>query len=134
MNKNELQVKENKVEVKENKIQKFFKNIQLKHVMAFAFALMIMVLPLLTAHAAGPSINFDQDPDFETIGKNIVTLVLRVAYVIGGGLVIWAGIDFGLSISNDNPDQRARAIKFLLGGLAIVALPSILRMIGVVGW
>ena len=130
MNKNELQVKENKVEVKENKIQKFFKNIQLKHVMAFALALMVMVSPLLTAHAA--SVNFNQNANFEEIGKNLVNLVLQVAYVIGGGLVIWAGIDFGLSISNDNPDQRARAIKFLLGGLAIVALPSILRVLGVV--
>lgn len=131
MNKNELQVKENEIQVKESKLKKFVKNIQLKDVMAFAFALMIMVLPLVSAEAS--SVKFNQNADFTTIGNKIVDLVLKVAYVIGGGLVIWAGIDFGLSISNDNPDQRARAIKFLLGGLAIVALPSILRFLGVVG-
>lgn len=69
----------------------------------------------------------------ETVVGKILDYLLTAGQLVGGGVIIFAGITFALSISQENPDQQARAIKFFVAGAFLVGLKAILKGIGVIG-
>lgn len=68
----------------------------------------------------------------ETVVGNILDYLLTAAQLVGGGVLIYAFISFALSIAQENPDQRSRAIMFIVAGAMLVGIKPILKAIGVI--
>ena len=81
--------------------------------------------------ALAVTIKSDLNPE-NVVGK-ILDYLLTAGQLVGGGVIIFAGITFALSISQENPDQQSRAIKFFVAGAFLVGLKAILKGIGVIG-
>lgn len=67
----------------------------------------------------------------DVVGK-ILDYLLTAGQLVGGGVLIYAFISFGLSIAQENPDQRSRAIMFVVAGAMLVGIKPILKAIGVI--
>ncbi len=70
--------------------------------------------------------------DAKNIVGSILDYLLMAGQLVGGGVLIYAFISFGLSIAQDNPDQRSRAIMFIVAGAMLVGIKPILKAIGVI--
>lgn len=70
--------------------------------------------------------------DAEKVVGNILDYLLTAGQLVGGGVLIYAFISFGLSIAQENPDQRSRAIMFVVAGAMLVGIKPILKAIGVI--
>lgn len=78
------------------------------------------------------AVSIQQNLNPETVVGKILDYLLTAGQLVGGGVIIYAGITFALSISQENPDQQARAIKFFVAGAFLVGLKAILKGIGVI--
>lgn len=70
--------------------------------------------------------------DAENVVGNILDWLLLAGQLVGGGVLIYAIISFALSIAQENPDQRSRAIMFVVAGAMLVGIKPILKAIGVI--
>lgn len=70
--------------------------------------------------------------DAEDVVGKILDYLLTAGQLVGGGVLIYAFISFGLSIAQENPDQRSRAIMFIVAGAMLVGIKPILKAIGVI--
>lgn len=67
----------------------------------------------------------------DVVGK-LLNWLLLAGQLAGGGVLIYAFITFGLSIAQENPDQRSRAILFIIAGAFLVSIKYVLNAIGVI--
>lgn len=67
-----------------------------------------------------------------TVVGKILDWLLTAGQLVGGGVLIYAFISFGLSIAQENPDQRSRAIMFVVAGAFLVGIKPILVAVGVI--
>lgn len=81
-----------------------------------------------SAHAVSVADNLNAK---DIVGK-ILDYLLLAGQLAGGGVLIYAFITFGLSIAQENPDQRSRAILFIIAGAFLVGIKPILKTIGVI--
>lgn len=91
-------------------------------------AAMAMSMPM---SAAAVTVKDNLDPE-KVVGK-ILDYLLLAGQLVGGGVMIYAVISFGMSIAQENPDQRSRAIMFVVAGAFLVGIKPILEGIGVIG-
>lgn len=68
----------------------------------------------------------------EEIGGKLLDILFIVATVLGGGLIIWGAIQFGMSIAQENPDQRSRALLQVIAGAIVVSIQWVLKALGVI--
>lgn len=104
-----------------------FNNFKNRVMVAMASASAAMVMPV-SAYAV--TIKDNLDP--EKVVGNILNYLLMAAQLVGGGVLIYAFISFALSIAQENPDQRSRAIMFIVAGAMLVGIKPILKAIGVI--
>ena len=78
------------------------------------------------------AVKIKNDLDVTTVMGNVFDWLLLAGQLAGGGVMIYAMISFGLSIAQENPDQRSRAILFALAGAFLVGIKPILKAIGVI--
>ena len=68
----------------------------------------------------------------EDIGGKLLDILFIVSTILGGGLIIWGAIQFGISISQENPDQRSRALLQVIAGAIVVSIQWVLKALGVI--
>lgn len=76
----------------------------------------------------------DKSKDVSEITNGIDTIKTIVLACVGGvGVVFlaWGLLDFGTAYSAHDTTQQSQAIKKVIGGLIMVAVPSILTLLGV---
>ncbi len=110
-------------------MKKVFSNIKKRIVPVACAAATALSVPV-TAMADGVKIKDNLNP--ETVVGNILDYLLIAGQLVGGGVLIYAFISFGLSIAQENPDQRSRAIMFVVAGAMLVGIRPILKAIGVI--
>lgn len=86
----------------------------------------------LAVPMTGFAVTIKDDLNAETVVGNILDYLLLAGQLVGGGVLIYAFITFGLSIAQENPDQRSRAIMFIVAGAFLVGIKPILKAIGVI--
>ena len=75
-----------------------------------------------------------QDASFSTDGKKVCP---KVALVLGGGggvgviFLAWGLLDVGAACAAHETRQQSQAIKKVIGGLIMIAVPAILKLLGV---
>lgn len=85
------------------------------------------------AAAFATSVTIKNDLDPETVVGNILGYLITALQLVGGGVLIYAFGSFALSIAQENPDQRSRAIMMIVAGAMLVGIRPILSAIGVIG-
>lgn len=105
-------------------MKKFIKNKLLPGVVSAGAALTVPMSAL--------AVDIKDDLEAETVVGNILDYLLLAGQLVGGGVLIYAFISFGLSIAQENPDQRSRAIMFIVAGAFLVGIKPILKAIGVI--
>lgn len=76
----------------------------------------------------------DKSKDVSEITDGIDTIKTIVLACVGGvGVVFlaWGLLDFGTAYSAHDTTQQSQAIKKVIGGLIIVAVPTILAVLGI---
>ena len=101
--------------------------LKAKVVPAMATAVTALAAPVMTY-----GVEIKDNLDAETVVGNILDYLLTAGQLVGGGVLIYAFISFGLSIAQENPDQRSRAIMFIVAGAMLVGIKPILKAIGVI--
>lgn len=100
---------------------------------AVATALATAAMPLAAFAEEMDAVKFKTDGlDISTIVGKLFGFLLLAGQLIGGGIFIYALISFGLSIAQENPDQRARAIMFAVAGVFLLCIRWVLQGLGVV--
>lgn len=105
-------------------MQAFLKKKLFPCVATAAAALMVPVSAM--------AVNIKDNLDAEVVVGKILDYLLTAGQLVGGGVLIYAFISFGLSIAQENPDQRSRAIMFIVAGAMLVGIKPILKAIGVI--
>lgn len=92
----------------------------------------------LTMAAAIPAsvhaVTIENELKVEVVIGKVLDWLLLAGQLAGGGIMIYAMISFGLSIAQENPDQRSRAILFVVAGAFLVGIKPILKGIGVIDY
>ncbi len=108
-------------------MKKFLSVMKSKVFPSVATAVTALSVPIMTY-----GVTIKEDLDAETVVGNILEYLLTAGQLVGGGVLIYAMISFGLSIAQENPDQRSRAIMFVVAGAMLVGIKPILKAIGVI--
>ena len=66
----------------------------------------------------------------DAYGK-ILGIIMGVATWVGGAILIWGLVMFGLAIKNDEPESKQKALMCTFGGLVLVCLKTILGTAGI---
>lgn len=98
-----------------------------KMIPSVATAVAALAVPMTTY-----GVTIKDNLDAESVVGNILDYLLTAGQLVGGGVLIYAFISFGLSIAQENPDQRSRAIMFVVAGAMLVGIKPILKAIGVI--
>lgn len=99
-------------------------------------ALLSMTMPV-HADGAGTTIEPVQigasadDPD--TIIGSVLGIILFATRYIGAALIIWGLVMFGLSIKNDEPESKQKALMTTFAGVVVFSLKWILQTAGITG-
>ncbi len=87
---------------------------------------------VLAAPVSAMAVTIKNNLDAVDVVGKILDYLLTAGQLVGGGVLIYAFISFGLSIAQENPDQRSRAIMFVVAGAFLVGIKPILKAIGVI--
>ena len=80
-----------------------------------------------------PTVAFAKDKGVSEVTEGIDVLKDLVLACVGGVGVIflaWGLLDFGTAYSAHDTTQQSAAIKKVVGGLIMIAVPSILKLLG----
>lgn len=77
------------------------------------------------------SVTIKTDLDATTAYGNILGIIMGVATWVGGAILIWGLVMFGLAIKNDEPESKQKALMCTFGGLVLVCLKAILTKAGI---
>ncbi len=80
-----------------------------------------------------PTVAFAKDKGVTEVTEGIGVLKDLVLACVGGVGVIflaWGLLDFGTAYSAHDTTQQSAAIKKVIGGLIMIAVPSILKLLG----
>ena len=108
-------------------MKEFLKKAKSRIAAGVSAASLAMVMPM-----SAQAVTIKDNLDAETVVGNILDYLLTAGQLVGGGVLIYAFISFGLSIAQENPDQRSRAIMFIVAGAMLVGIKPILKAVGVI--
>lgn len=108
-------------------MRSFFNKFKGRIAAGMLAATTVMAMPI-----SAQAVTIKDDLNAETVVGNILDWLLTAGQLVGGGVIIYAVISFALSIAQENPDQRARAIMFVVAGAMLVGIKPILKSIGVI--
>lgn len=87
---------------------------------------------VMATAAPAQAVTFKDNLQAENIVGSVLDYLLLAGQLVGGGILIYALISFALSIAQENPDQRSRAIMFIVAGAFLVSIKAILSALGVI--
>ena len=108
-------------------MRSFFNKFKGRIVSGMLAASTVMVMPI-----SAQAVTIKNNLKAETVVGNILDYLLTAGQLVGGGVLIYAIISFALSIAQENPDQRSRAIMFCVAGALLVSIKSVLKAINVI--
>ena len=100
---------------------------KIKRLVAGTLGLLYMML------ATSPIRAFAKDTDVSEVTDGIDVLTDLVLACVGGVGVIflaWGLLDFGTAYSAHDTTQQSAAIKKVIGGLIMIAVPTLLKLLG----
>lgn len=118
-----------------NKIKKFFGNVKdkvdtyfIKLQLAIMSGLMLAPIP---AHASENKVKINTNLDVEATMGNLLTFLFTIMRFAGAAVTVFGAFAFFSSIHNDQPEQKKQGIMTIIAGICMVALPSVLKIIGI---
>lgn len=91
----------------------------------------LMSAPLVS-FAKGESSTTDTGVKDVTSGIDVIKdLVLGCVGGVGIIFLAWGLLDFGTAYSDRNISEQSQAIKKVVGGLIMIAVPAILKLLGI---
>ena len=101
-------------------------------IMAGMYFRILTVSPMLTKAADKKSDTTDTGVSDVTDGIDVIKdLVLGCVGGVGVIFLAWGLLDFGTAYAAHETTQQSQAIKKVIGGLIMIAVPAILKLLGV---
>lgn len=100
-------------------------------------ALLSMMMPVHAENGAENGITIDkvkigaEGDNPETIIDSVLGIILFATRYIGAALIIWGLVMFGLSIKNDEPESKQKALMTTFAGVVVFSLKWILQTAGI---
>ena len=92
----------------------------------------LSITPLIAKAADKKSDTTDTGVSDVTDGIDVIKdLVLGCVGGVGGIFLAWGLLDFGTAYAAHETTQQSQAIKKVIGGLIMIAVPAILKLLGV---
>lgn len=96
-------------------MKKNFKN-------SFAYALLFAPLMLDSAYA-------DDDINLNTLMPKLFKQVTDMTMWIGGFLLLWGLVQFGLALRNEDSDSKSRSIMVIVAAIVVMGIKAIFNVI-----
>lgn len=96
-------------------MKKNFKN-------SFAYALLFAPLMLDSAYA-------DDDIKLNTLMPKLFKQVTDMTMWIGGFLLLWGLVQFGLALRNEDSDSKSRSIMVIVAAIVVMGIKAIFNVI-----
>ena len=78
------------------------------------------------------SVTVSSNLNAQTAYGKILGIIMLVATWVGGAILLWGLVMFGLAIKNDEPESKQKALMCTFGGLVLVCLKTILVAAGLI--
>lgn len=92
----------------------------------------LTITPMLAKAADKKSDTTDTGVSDVTDGIDVIKdLVLGCVGGVGVIFLAWGLLDFGTAYADRNTSEQSQAIKKVVGGLIMIAVPAILKLLGV---
>lgn len=103
----------------------------------FAAAYAATAMYMMPAHASGGSgLSVDtitvNETDADTLLGQVIGIIMLVPRFIGAAMLIWGFIMFAMSIRNDEPESKQKALLTVFSGLILFFLKEILSAAGII--
>lgn len=100
-------------------MKKNFKN-------SFAYALLFAPLMLNSAYAGGNNQgSTTTDIKLDTLMPRVFGQVTQMAFWIGGFLLLWGLVQFGLALRNEDSDSKSRSIMVIVAAIILMGIKTI---------
>lgn len=100
-------------------MKKNFKN-------SFAYALLFVPLMLNNAYAGGNNQgSTTTDIKLDTLMPRVFGQVTQMAFWIGGFLLLWGLVQFGLALRNEDSDSKSRSIMVIVAAIILMGIKTI---------
>lgn len=96
-------------------MKKNFKN-------SFAYALLFAPVMLENAYA-------DDDINLNTLMPKLFKQVTDMTMWIGGFLLLWGLVQFGLALRNEDSDSKSRSIMVIVAAIVVMGIKAIFNVI-----
>lgn len=104
------------------KIQEMKKNFK----NSFAYALLFVPLMLNSAYAGGNNQgSTTTDIKLDTLMPRVFGQVTQMAFWIGGFLLLWGLVQFGLALRNEDSDSKSRSIMVIVAAIILMGIKTI---------
>lgn len=104
------------------KIQEMKKNFK----NSFAYALLFVPLMLNSAYAGGNNKgSTTTDINLDTLMPRVFGQVTQMAFWIGGFLLLWGLVQFGLALRNEDSDSKSRSIMVIVAAIILMGIKTI---------
>lgn len=104
------------------KIQEMKKNFK----NSFAYALLFAPLMLNSAYAGGNNQeSTTTDIKLYTLMPRVFGQVTQMAFWIGGFLLLWGLVQFGLALRNEDSDSKSRSIMVIVSAIILMGIKTI---------
>lgn len=73
-----------------------------------------------------------ENVDADKMVGQVLGIIMLVARFAGAALLIWGLVMFGLSVKNDEPESKQKALLCCIAGIILISLRSILKAAGII--
>ncbi len=87
---------------------------------------------LLSTRVFASAIHPNGNVNVETGMAKIIGFLVTVTTYVGVGVLVYGGYELAMSFTQDMPDKKVKGVAFIIGGLILVAIKSLLRLLGVI--
>ena len=98
-------------------IKKNFKN-------SFAYALLFAPLMVDSTYADTP-----QNVEIDKLMPKVFGQVTQMAFWIGGFLLLWGLVQFGLALRNEDSDSKSRSIMVIVSAIVLMGIKAIFETV-----
>lgn len=105
-------------------MKKNFKN-------SFAYALLFAPIMLDNAYAGGnnQASTTSSGIDLKTLMPKVFGQVTDMALWIGGFLLLWGLVQFGLALRNEDSDSKSRSIMVIVAAIVLMGIKAIFNVV-----
>lgn len=94
------------------------------------FSVGVTSMLLSASNVLATTINKDLTMDGAFSG--IIGLIFTIAFWVGGIMTVFGVIMLIQSFVSDNPEQRTRYTVYIVSGIALIGVPELLKLAGIV--